>query len=83
MDALTPHDVENFFHAFDDHAPIIYSNTQEEYQAHEYLTEIVEDLASGHTVQDSEAFWDLLDYLGMEYADFPWEDFREWYDSVS
>lgn len=82
MEELHPQDIENLWERFDDHSPIVYDNSAEEYQAHEYIAGIVEDMAAGLSIQDSEDFWDLLDYLGMEYNDFPWEEFREWYDSL-
>lgn len=32
--------------------------------------------------QDSQDWRDLMDYLGLDEADFPWESFREWYENA-
>ena len=82
MEELRPEDIQDLWHRFDEHSPIVYETTHEEYTAHEYIAGIVEDMAAGLSIQDSDDFWDLLDYLGITYSDFPWEEFREWYDSL-
>jgi hypothetical protein len=33
--------------------------------------------------QDSAEWQDLIDFLGLDEADFPWESFREWYEGVA
>jgi len=43
---------------------------------------IAEAVANGQSILDSDAFWDYLDYTGLDAEDFDWEDFREWYDSL-
>lgn len=82
MENLTPHDIEDLWDRFDQHTPIVYESSNQEYIAHEYLAGIAEDMAGHLSIQDSDDFWDLLEYLGIEYSDFPWEEFREWYDSL-
>lgn len=32
--------------------------------------------------QDNSAFWDFLDFMGMDAGDFAWDEFREWYDAT-
>ncbi len=32
--------------------------------------------------QDSQDWQDLMDFLGLDDADFPWESFREWYENA-
>jgi len=82
MENLEPRDIEDLWDRFDSSVPIAYESSHQEYVAHEYIAGFVEDMASGHSIQDSDDFWDLLEYLGIDYNDFPWEEFKEWYDSL-
>lgn len=43
---------------------------------------MLDDLRYGHKLQDTRDFTEFLDYMGMRERDFPWEDFREWYDNL-
>jgi hypothetical protein len=51
-------------------------------EIHDAAAGIAEAIANGQDIYDSDAFWEFLDLTGLDAENFPWEDFREWYDSL-
>lgn len=45
------------------------------------LDSALDQVGPDNKLEDIDEFWEYLDFLGIEYEDFNWEDFREWYES--
>jgi hypothetical protein len=55
---------------------------QEHEEAFTLFADFLRDVDMGYTPEQSLAFWDFLNYFGMEESDFDWDEFRDWYDAV-
>jgi hypothetical protein len=49
-----------------------------EYLTEDERSEAFELFYNGYVDGDGHSRDEFLDYMGMEEADFPWEDWREW-----
>lgn len=53
-------------------------------QAYTYFLDFLQDADLGYSPESSMAFWDFIDYMGLDYEDFKgefWDEFREWYSA--
>ena len=51
-------------------------------EIHDAAAGIAEAIANGQNIYNADAFWDFLDLTSLDAEDFPWEDFRDWYDGL-
>ena len=59
-----------------------YELTREEYtQGYQRFVDFLHDVDMGYSPEQSLAFYDFLDYFGMEPEDFDWDEFRDWYSA--
>jgi hypothetical protein len=42
----------------------------------------LQDVTMGYRPEASYAFYEWLDYFGMDESQFDWDEFREWYDAL-
>lgn len=51
-------------------------------EAFTLFADFLRDVDMGYKPEQSFAFYEFLDYFGMEVEDFDFDEFREWYDAV-
>lgn len=68
---------EEYWHTF---GATEYYNPEENEQGFTIFTEFLRDVNSGYSPEQSFAFWEFLEFYGLGYEDFDWDDFREWYE---
>jgi hypothetical protein len=44
--------------------------------------DFIEGVLEGKTPQSQESFDEFLDFMGLDENDFPWDDFRDWYNEL-
>lgn len=60
-----------------------YELTPEEHrQGFQYFADFLRDVDMGFRPEQSLAWYDFLNYFGMEPEDFDWDEWREWYDAL-
>jgi hypothetical protein len=75
-------DVQTLWDILDGRLDVSEYTPAEMREIHDSAAGIAEAIANGQDIYDADAFWDFLDLTGLDAENFPWEDFREWYDSL-
>jgi hypothetical protein len=82
MPHVNADDVQNLWDRLDNaYNPDDYS-PREIRDIHDAMADMAEAVANGQSVMDSDGFWDFLDLTGLDSENFPWDDFRDWYDGL-
>lgn len=65
-----------------DHSPYSeFVGPEDHDRAVNLLDSALDQLEPGTKLEDLDEFWEYLDLMGLEYEEFDWDGFREWYDS--
>lgn len=82
MPYVSANDVQRLWDVLDTRIDVSEYTSAEMREIHDAVAGIAEGIANGRDIMDLDAFWDYLDYTGLDAENFDWEDFREWYDSL-